>query len=405
MSKKLGQLLGISDREFQQFVARLERATAQSGTDIRLMLEIAESTQKTYRQLHLDERDTTPQELYYALSAQLKADDAALNRQLNSKQATGEKLATILAKLSTDLSTSDEVLTMSPAGLKKLLTAVPPRKTLKLLKLRSLQSVLKRYDPRILYSLAKNIEDASWHAQALAKIKRLPAKDIAWQPIVCVPIPLLWYERTQKHVQKYGVTLTCPEAGVVCILPSIKKLKPGSFLFALCLVLHAIVQLAVESTPYRGRELLQGYYEVLLEIAQEQQKPLRVVHGMQPTWKHVHELRSKKMLRPTAHVDDIDLKNTEWQSTEEKLAQLIPSAQFWSGKHYVGILGTDSRPISFHIMDVARSVVADASYEDRSYAYLENALWHEIHMRYLSHDNVLKMLHNQLHPSHEIMVL
>lgn len=395
MSRLLVQLLRADERQFRSFIERLERACLNPGVDIRLSAEIITKTREKARSLGLDAEDTTAKEMYFALKNKLELDDLKLKEKLkiDDKNIFGniEKLA----KNATKLSKKEITLSVSAVGVKRILIAVPPRKTLRLLKLRSLDSVLKREDPRVLYALALQLEDSSWKSQAHAKIKRLQSKDISWQPAQVLCMPIHWMEKSNSHISHHGFMISCPDIGVVTLLPVIKKYMPGTTTMSLGLILQAVQRLTIGTMPYRRQGFIQGYQNILPEIAHNKQPALLAIHGLSPSWRAVHQLLSLGYIEDDGPDVELILGELTWESTEMKLASLVPDYDFWVDTHYLGVK-TENEPVSLHLLDVAREVVIGSDYESRLAKHLEGSIWNELQIRYLKQDAMSKALSQQL---------
>jgi len=395
MSRLLVQLLRADERQFRTFIERLERACLNPGVDIRLSAEIITKTRDKSRALGLDVVDTTAKEMYFALKNKLQQDDLKLKSALKIDDKNITKNTEKLAKCATKLSKKEVTLCVSPVGVKRILTAVPPRKTLRLLKLRSLESVLKREDPRALYTLALQIEDTSWRSQVHAKIKRLQSKDIKWLPVEVLCLPENWMARSHSHISHHGFMLSCPDAGVVTLLPVVKKYTPGSVTMSLGLILQAVQRLSTGTLPYRKQGFIQGYQNILPEIAHNKQPTLLPIHGLSPSWRAVHQLVSLGLINDDSPDAELILGDLTWESTEMKIASLVPDFDFWVGTHYLGVK-TDSEPVSLHLLDTAREVVVDSDYDMRQAKHLEGSIWNEIQVRYLKETAMSKALSRQL---------
>lgn len=404
MPKLLVELLGVKEREFSQLIERLERVTLNSGIDIKLVAEIITKTREKARSLGLDTNDTTHKEFFHALKTKLQTDDEKLNKKLMSGAKKPEKIAQILADTTSKLSKNERVLALTNAGTKRVLNAVPPRKTLKALRLRSLDSVLKRENPKTLYALALQLEDASWQSQVHAKMKRLQSKDISWQPVEITALPKPWLDKTYAKISHHGIQLVCPDVGAVVVLPAILSTSKGATILAVGLILHAAQRLAVDSMPYRREGFLQGYDSILQEIAHGGHSDLASIHGLSPTWRAVHELMSKGYIRDITSEVELKLDELSWQSVEMKLASIVPEIDFWIDTHFLG-LSTNEKPVSLHMLDVARAVITNTEYGSQPIIHLEGSLWNEIQVRYLQHDNLARSLSKQLRPIQEDMLL
>ena len=72
MSHFLQSVLGAEEPMFSQGLIRLEKTTGESGIDAKLIADITERAHIIMRQLGLDVKDTTGEELYYALVSSVR---------------------------------------------------------------------------------------------------------------------------------------------------------------------------------------------------------------------------------------------------------------------------------------------------------------------------------------------
>ncbi len=404
MSRLLVDLLGVKEREFRGLIDRLEDVCMQPSLDIRLSAEIITKTREKARALGLDAGDTTPKEMFFALKGRLEQDDMKLKKALKIDGKNPEQIAKALSKTAHKLSAKEKVLCLTSAGSKRVLEAVPPRKTLRALKLRSLSSVLKREDPKALYALAAHLEDESWRSQVHAKMKRLQSKDITWQSVTVTTIPAVWFSKIEDKIKHHGIQIVCPDTGSVVVLPVIKHLAPGSSVLALGLILQSAQRLSVDSLPYRRAGFMQGYSTILQQIAHGEHTQLATIHGLAPSWRAVHELVSRGLIVEQTPEIVLSLNDLSWQSTEMKLASIVSEFDFWVDTHYLASKA-DPKPVSLHLLDVARAVVVSATYGEQSVIHLEGSLWNELQIRYLHHDSLSKYLVSQLRPTQEDVIL
>ena len=301
---------------------------------------------------------------------------------------------------------NEKALQLSPAAAKQLLKAAPPTKTLRLLKLRSIDAVMKRFDPRMIYAVACHIEAKSWTSQVHAKMKRISDKDIVWSQVESIPLPLKWYEKLAPIMQTGGFYTVNKEAGILIVYPVINPARSGSVLLALSLLLQSTHRLAMDSMPYRRRSLLKGSQSVLTEISHGAQPTLTHIHGLLPTWPVVYrmlgEQNSETVTNSTSDVDLL-LDDLEWESIESKLARIQPELGFWLNTHYIGVRSPFG-PLSMHVVDVASSLVSGRGLGTHRAEYLESSLWNELQLRYLRERGLKKALMNQLMSVEELMI-
>jgi hypothetical protein len=402
MSKLIAQLLGADERNFSATVQRLEKMSLHSGVDTKLTAEIITQVREKSRRLLLDPADTTKEELYYGLLAKARSDDMSLRQKIGITNKTKPLAASkIIAKKTEDLLKKDLVICMQPTTVKKLLKALPPKRTMRALHFRSIDSVLKREDPLILYALANRLEDKSWHSQMQARMKRLQPRDAKESQVHVLTLPKEWLEKLQK-IPFDSVLQPVPEIGSILILPTLPLSVPGSVLLTTCLVLQAGQRLAIESLPFRTRALTQGYEKLLPDIASGVLPDIKPIHGMTPSWHAVFQLLAERAHDTSSDFEFI-LGDLEWQSTETRLASIATELDYWVQSHYLGII-SDKKPISFHIVDVVASLVLEKKHGNHIVSHMQASLWNELQFRYLKQENLERNVIMQLTMSQEIML-
>src|SRR5687767_11980785 len=85
MSNLLSDLLGATEPLFSMSVKQLETASGLPGSDVRLIAEIVGKVHIKTKELKLDPKDTTPQELYHALINKVRVHDEHLAKQIGGK--------------------------------------------------------------------------------------------------------------------------------------------------------------------------------------------------------------------------------------------------------------------------------------------------------------------------------
>ncbi len=404
MSKLIAQLLQADPRSFAQTIARLESMCLQPGVDTKLTTEIIVQSREKVRKLDLDPTDSTREELYYSLLAQARKDDELLRNKMGIHSAgSSSKTAEIIETHVNPLLKKDTVICMVPPTIKKILKAVPPKRTLRLLRFRSIESVLKREDPCVLYALATILEDTSWHSQVQARIKRLQPREAGETSVRALSIPNSWYDKLAT-VQFESIIKPVPEVGIVLLLPTIPLSVAGSVLLTVCLIMQASQRLAIESLPFRNRALTIGYEKLLPDITVGVVGELDTVHGLRPSWHAVFQLLAERD-QVASSVSDFEflLGDLEWQSVESRLVVLEPTLNFWLQSHMLGYYAED-RPISMHVVDVAANLVLDKKYGNQVFSHLQSSLWNELQLRYLRQDNIERAIVSQLTMTQEIVL-
>lgn len=394
MSKLIAELLGVERHTLDSIIQRLDNMTMQSSIDVRLSAEIITQSREKVRRLGLDPADTTQKELYYALIGKAKGDGELLRKNLKIVDSTkpvdaAQKIATSSQKLLS----KEVVISMQSTVVKKILKAVPPKRTMKALHFRSIDAVLKRENPLILYALAKKIEEKTWHTQVQARLKRLQPRDAKENKIQVLSLPATWLDKLKKQPFEH-VVHTVPEIGSVLIMPSMPLKKEGSVLLTMTLVLQAGEKLAVESLPYRTRALTTGIEKLLPDLAAGLLDELDPIHGMDISWNSVYQFLAEKGKYALPDYEFV-LGDLQWESSETKLASLVPELDFWVNNHFLGYQD-DKLTVSMHLLDVTASLVLGRQYGDQVVSHMQASLWNELQIRYLKHESLEKAIVSQL---------
>jgi hypothetical protein len=404
VSRVLVRILGVKERDFREYIRRLEHATLNQGVDIRLSSEILVRLRAKANELGVENFDEHPEQLQAALLELAIDHDEELQKKLKlTVNSSNEIISKKLAKTVNTLCKQEKILCLSSAATKRVLKAAPPTKTLRLLKLRSLDSVVKRFDPRMLYAIACLIESASWRSQIHAKMKRIGGRDIVWEPVEAIAVPDAWYSKLSSVFSGKGFYHVNQETGVLLVLPVVSIERAGATLLALSLLVQTAHRLAMESLPYKRRGFLRGHEVVMPEIAHGLQPRLTHIHGLLPTWPVVYQLFGANHIQEDRHDADLLLGDLEWDSVESKLARLVPAMDFWRDTHYVAF-PSEYGPISLHIVDVVSSAVGNKTLGRHHTSHLESSVWNELQLRYLKEEIMTKALLKQLMSDEELMI-
>lgn len=394
MSKLIAELLGIDRRTLDTIIGRLNHMTMQSGIDTRLTAEIITQSREKARRLGLDPADTTPRELFHALQAKAEADDKLLRVKLEITQKTSpDKAAEKIAEACEKLLKQDTVIALQAATVKKILKKVPPKKTMRALKFRSIDSVLKREDPLQLYALARRLEEPTWQRQVDARLKRLETRDVSESSPKVIAYPHDWVKKLDK-VTYDRVVEHVPEIGAVVLLPSIPVETKGAILLSVGLLLQSGQRLVVDSLPFRTKALSSGLENLVADIAAGQIDEPGSVHGIRPSWQAVYQLIATQSRHLLPDFDFV-LGDILWQSTETRLASFSSELDYWVNTHYLGVLSSE-KPVSLHVIDVAASVVMNQDFGGHATQHLQSSLWNEFQLRYLRHETLESAVVRQL---------
>lgn len=240
MTLQLAKMLAKAQDEVAQFVAEMEERFGYPSEDVRLLAETKQATQQKIVSLGLDPQDTSAEELYHSLRAKFAQDSALIDKAIgiSDKMDFGQRLA-----ISEELvkgTFKDQVWRAKTIVIKSLLRAHPPKKTINRLNYRSLDSLLKREDPRQVMLGAQYVESLAWR-KTLSRTN-LAASDYEQSPVgLAMLTPQLCQESGPANL-----VMVSKLAGTISVWPD-PNLKKTSGLHLVLLLLKGLDGLGVRA--------------------------------------------------------------------------------------------------------------------------------------------------------------
>jgi len=400
MSKLLSQLLEAREPLFQIAIHDLEKATGNPSADVRLTAEIVGKVHMKMRELGLDPRDTTGHELYQALINLVAKHDEFLAHRLGGNDPAD--VPTMLGHIKTaveHLNVPKTAWVLKHSVAKRLLKATPPKKVMKQLGYRSIDSMLKREPIGEIYGALRFAESSEWLDMFLGKYKKLQPIDFESRPIEIIQLdPKRWNNLTEPFVRHKRHNIThLKELGVILMLPMPIERMRGITITALPLMLHYVNEIRMYSAYFKLQQVRPDFGNILVETLVNDPSQHAVIAGQHIHWRVIQ--RYFAAADPSSHPEifepHVQPEDLAWRKAEAVLYRLEPALHFWHDMDYIGLAMPDG-PISFNLMDVAASYINGLGYEQRTAYHFREALWNEIFARYLGHKTLEYQVLKQL---------
>jgi hypothetical protein len=404
MTRVLSELLNAEEPLFGMAIKRLEQASGNTSVDVRLTAEIIGKVHMKMRALGLDPTDTTGRELYRALFNLLEKHDGFLAERIGGEDATNvQKMLPRIKEVAEALDIPKKAWVLKHSVAKRLLKAMPPKKIMKQLGYRSIDSMIKRESTGELFGAMRFMETSEWNNKFIASYKGLKPTDFEVRDIEIIHLDEKKWGTTADHFVKnkrHNIT-HLKELGVVLLLPLPVKRMPGITITALPLLLHYINEIRLYSSFFKMQQVRSDFSSILINTLISDPGKHAEIGGQNVHWRVIHrhfgsqtENTHPDIFEPHVEPDDLT-----WRKTEEVLYRLEPALHFWHDMDYVAV-EFDDRPISFNLMDVAVSFVNDLPYGHQAVHHFRESLWNEIYIRYLGEKSlekqVLKQLDNEM---------
>lgn len=387
MSKKLSELLGADEPLFSISLQQLERASGQQAVDVRLTADIIAHTHQKMRELGLDPKYTNGRELYHALFGLVKLHDSFLAKRLGIKNHGNVKeVLRAIQKHSGDLPVTQTTWAIKHSVAKRLLKAMPPKKVMKALHYRSLDSMLKRESVSELLGGARFAETLEWQQKFARQYAKLTPADFETRKIEVIYFdPKKWNGVADEFVRQSRHTVGhLKEMGAILLAPLPIETLPGITITTLPFVLHYMNEIRTYAAYFKTRQVSADFGDMLVKTLVEDPSEHANMAGHSVHWRVIqrhygrNSERVSEIFEPHLSIDDM-----AWHSAETALFRLEPALYFWHGIDYVGAVH-DGRPVSFNLLDMAISVVNNLTYGYQSIYHMQTSLWHEMFTRYLS---------------------
>ena len=404
MAKVLRDLLDAEEPLFSISLRQLETASGKTGVDAKLIGELSEKMRIKIETLGLDGTDTSGRELYHALLAKIKDDNQRVTELIGGNDPDDVKqMVPLMVSAVEKMDIDRRVWVLKHSVAKRLLQAMPPKKLMKHLGYKSIDSMLKHEDIDEVYTALRFSEGGEWLNEYNELFKTVKPSDFETRNIRIIIMDHDKYvDLADKFVLKklHNITHT-KEMGTIVVVPMHQDRMKGITLKSLPLIFHYINEVRLYSAFFKLKQVNKNFGETLVETLIADPGNASQMAGQNVHWRVIqryfgklHDEAHPEAFEPHVHPEDL-----HWRRAEQMLAQLDPLMAFWCDVDYVGKI-YDGQPITLNLMDVSLSYSNGNSYDDRLYYHFRESLWNEIFMRYMGQknleDQILKQLDNDL---------
>jgi hypothetical protein len=404
MSSRISNLLNASEPLFSMAIHQLERASGNPSADVRLTAEIIGKVHMQMRALGLDPNDTTGEELYLALLNLTEIHDTFLAKRIGCDDPEDvQRLMPLILKMVQKIDTHKQTWVLKHSAAKRLLKNTPPKKVMKHLGYRSIDSMLKREPITEIFGALRFAESPEWLNAFIKKYKTLRPTDFENRRIEIIEMNHeRWGSLTKEFVHKKRHNIThLKEMGLIVILPMPVERMKGITITVLPLLLHYLNEIRLYSSYFKMQQVKPDFGSILVTTLIADPSHHAVIAGNKIHWRVIQRYFGKldNESHPEIFEPHVQPEDLHWRKAEESLYRLEPALHFWHDMDYVGHQ-VGHALISFNIMDLAVSYVNQLPYGRHAVYHFRESLWNELFIRYLGQktleDQVLKQLDNNM---------
>lgn len=391
MTRLLSQLLGAREPDFYLRVHRFERSSGHPNADIHLSAALIRRVQSKIREIGLDPQDTTGPELYHVLGQRLQADEQRLREVLGVQaEAASADVLSAAQQFIARIDIPRGCFALKTSATKRLLKAQPPKKAMKALGYRSLDSMLKHEPVAALYAAALIYESVQWQRCVAERYRQLTPGDFEVRTIALIfPKAKRWESVAKDFAERHHhISVAFKELGAVVTLPVAAQM-PALALTSVLLLLDNINDIRCSSAFLKLQQVRPNFGQSVVQVVQGEPSVVTELTSMSGTslpWRtlqyyyhKVSEAYHPALFEP--HVQPEDLALAE---AEHVLAQAVPALEFWQDTADLALLD-NGQTISLNMLDVALNVANRLAFEERIVHYARQNILTQLILDYLKH--------------------
>jgi hypothetical protein len=390
MAANLALALDIPQHNYEILISKLEELSGYNGEDNRMLSELKARTDYKIMQLKLDPKDTKSNELYAALKS--KFDDSNIDFcRLFSNHSTLESDTynhqlvhiTALAKA------GNLAWKLKSSAAKDLLRKNAPKRVMKTLSYRSLESMLKREDIAEITLASLILETAQWRRAYFRDYSALTINDFEVAPIELVVMS------KNKYSDKFtGQISSAPTLGAVALWPAEGDNRRYP-LKLFCTLIKAINKVHSASWYYMSHQTTPDFGKWLSKTVSSGSKStinLGIEFDRQELIGHLGDWPAGQLLFRDPHVDNLVLKT---HTLSEKISCLHPNLRWWKDTESIGAL-FKQRSVSMNLLDIAHNHSRHLSLSQSSSREFSNEVRKQLIRRYIDYESIFNYMYQKM---------
>jgi hypothetical protein len=401
MSKFLRDLLNAKEPLFTKSLRDFEHITGSKGVDVKLISEIHEKVHSATRSLGLDSNDTTDKELYYALIQKAREHNEHLALSLGTtNEAPISHIVPRLVDVADQAKIPKKAWLLKKSVAKELLRKMPPKKMMKHLGYRSIESMFKNENFGEIYTALRFSEGSDW----LNKYDQLFEKNIKPSDFENRDIEILimdhkkWVDLAESYVKKkkHNITHT-KELGVIVVVPMKQTHMIGLTLKTLPLIFHYFNEIRLYSAFFKLKSTVGNFGKTISETLIADTGTGAIVSNHHIHWRVIQRYFGKlNEAHPEVFQPHVQPEDLHWRKAEEIMYEIDPELAYWKDLDYVARIAEDGNPLTFSLMDVSLSYSNKEHFENRYFYHFRESLWNEVFIRYMGEPALKQQILEQL---------
>lgn len=380
MTKFLAVGLHQNNPNFRRAILKANLLTGKINNDIYFTENLKKKSHNKIRSLSLDPYDTLATELYCSLQEKLKVDEVELIRSL--RYLAAEKISAeadiikgLIIRLN-ELIDDKEILVIKPVKLKNIIKQLNPKKTVKFLGYRTLDSMLKRESLEKIFLAISLIESKTLNSNLESLYKNLTINDLTISKINFSYLPERFNSLIDDQVKDI---ITVYQTASIIINPNFFQRKQGW-----------LVTIIADIAETINNWLLENEYLDIIKFSTDFGIVLSNI--MNSRNQSVFKILENQTISTGGYYDSSN-NGHNINDLQDNLLNNDKNLSFWSNTdHLMTIL--NNQVVSFNIKDIALDLLNNNNFLSRNLTNVRTALIKELSMQYFKPTKLSDYLNN-----------
>jgi len=397
---KIAKILRTESEKLEALCSSMDELCHAKGVLERIVAENDFRVKEILSVLGLNTQAKSGQ-VYQAIINKLTKDDAQLFKLLGKPRCVSQAECELPFKLAKDLTSSNQGFFLKHEKAVSILKECPPVNMLKALGYENVRELLRKEDPRQVFSALRFVEDSEWmNNKFIKQLEKLTAADFEEREIEIILLSGKWLDVAEKFVKKkYHNVSHLKELGIIFIIP-MRVDTPGETLRIFSLILHYLHEVTFYAKLFRKNKDSEDFGKKLTFLLRGDVLKGGLPGGNSGKWRIVQRYLAKddendqRLFEPHVNPETI-----HWDKAENNLTQLdarYPGLEFafWRDLNFVGTFfqnSTNEELVSFNLIDSVMSLVKEKEMIKYLYHHQE-ALWNKIFSEYVGQEKMEKLV-------------
>jgi len=347
-------------------------------------------------------RDYRADRIRRALITSVQEDDRKLFKLFKRPSGTTTAGLKILFDFALELADIDKLFVLKKEKAAEILKKNPPPNTIKTLKYKDVEELLKKEDLVELFCSLRFMESEEWmHKTFDENYKKLIPQDFEKRDVKLLALSGKWLKIAERFVtKKYHNVSHLKELGTIFVIP-LKIETPGETLRVFSMILHYLHEVKFYSDLFEKYAAEPGFSEKLISLLKGNNPQIVSFKAPGISWLIIQQYLAKNNENePRLFVPHVNPEAIHWKKTEQDIARLGErfeniNLEMWLDVDWVGgFFKTKAKKeelISFDLIDNWMTLVNREQRIKYLYHHQE-ALWNHVFEAYMGAEKMEKMM-------------